>query len=66
MKTLSQTSKPLQKSNLDSTGRAIVKRGCVVQFPGGATARVARVRAGNFFPETCKCMTACDFVRVIA
>lgn len=33
-------------SNLDSTRTRIVKRGCVVEFPGGATARVAKVRLG--------------------
>lgn len=33
-------------NNLDSTRTRIVKRGCVVEFPGGATARVARVRLG--------------------
>lgn len=38
----------LKKSNFDSTGLRVVKRGCVVEFPGGATARVTRVRLGRF------------------
>lgn len=38
-------------SNLDSTRMRVVKRGCVVEFPGGATARVARVRSGLFYTE---------------
>ncbi len=40
-----------KRSNLDSTRRRAVKKGCVVQFPGGATARVARVRMGLFWAD---------------
>lgn len=58
-------------SNLDSTRTRIVKRGCVVEFPGGATARVARVRAGLFYtdarvPGTGFRFHPCRIVRVIA
>lgn len=38
-------------SNLDSTGRCVVKRGSVVKFPGGATGRVSRVRLGYFWTD---------------
>jgi hypothetical protein len=40
-----------QKSNLDCTRRRAVKKGCVVQFRGGATVRVQRVRLGLFWTE---------------
>lgn len=58
-------------SNLDSTRMRIVKRGCVVEFPGGATARVARVRSGLFYTDvrvsgTGFCFHPCRIVRVIA
>lgn len=36
-------------SNLDSTRRAVVRKGSVVEFPGGATARVCRVRLGSIW-----------------
>lgn len=39
-------------SNLDSTRTRIVKRGCVVEFPGGATARVVKVRLGAFWASS--------------
>lgn len=38
-------------SNLDSTRRTIVKKGVVVEFPGGATCRVVRVRTGIFWAD---------------
>ena len=38
-------------SNLDSTGMRIVKRGCVIQYVTGATARVARVRLGYAYMQ---------------
>lgn len=38
-------------SNVDCSGRRIVKRGAVVEFPGGATARVSRVRLGVFVTD---------------
>lgn len=53
-------------SNLDCTRRAVVKRGCVVQFPGGATARVARVRAGHFWTECRYLPIGCALVKVIS
>lgn len=58
-------------SNLDSTRRAIVKRGCVVEFPGqhGLTCRVARVRLGYFWPELgdfAARRTPCSVVKVVA
>lgn len=37
-----------RRSNLDSTGLRLVRRGSVVRFPGGATCRVSRVRCGVF------------------
>lgn len=58
-------------SNLDSTRLRVVKRGCVVEFPGGATARVARVRSGVFYTDARVSGTGfrfhpCRLVRVIA
>lgn len=58
-------------SNLDSTRMRIVKRGCVVEFPGGATASVARVRAGLFYtdvrvPGTGFRFHPCRIVRVVS
>lgn len=35
-------------SNLDCTRRKAVKKGCVVQFESGGTARVSTVRLGYF------------------
>lgn len=42
---------PLGSLNRDSTGLRYVRKGCVVQFPGGATCRVARVRTGLFWAD---------------
>lgn len=53
-------------SNLDSTRRAIVKRGCVVEFPGGCTARVARVRLGYFCSDVATASHPCSSVRVVS
>ena len=58
-------------SNLDSTRTRIVKRGSVVEFPGGhgLTCRVARVRLGYFWPELggfgARC-TPCSVVKVVS
>lgn len=40
------------KSNLDSSGLRIVRKGSVVRFRGGSTASVARVRMGAFWTAT--------------
>lgn len=59
-------------SNLDSTRTRLVKRGSVVEFPGGASARVCRVRAGYFYTDVDAtmgrhgCVYATAAVRVIA
>lgn len=55
-------------SNLDSTRMRVVKRGCVVEYPGGFTARVARVRLGSFWAEghDTPSFTPCNRVRVVA
>lgn len=55
-------------SNLDATGLRIVKRGCVVEWPGGATARVARVRLGSFWADgyTEPSFTPCSRVKVVS
>lgn len=54
-------------SNLDCTRRAAVRKGSVVEFPGGATVRVSRVRLGWFW--TCAAAQrdyfACGEVKVI-
>lgn len=39
------------RSNLDATGRVLVRRGCLVRFVSGAVARVAVVRLGYFVPD---------------
>ena len=57
---------PSRVSNLDLTGMRIVKRGCVVEFPGGSTARVARVRLGYFFADVAPAPHPCRSVRVVA
>lgn len=57
---------PSKFSNLDCSGLRIVKRGCVVEFPGGATARVTRVRNGQFWHCGRFSFTPCRSVRVIA
>lgn len=53
-------------SNLDSTRRTIVRRGCVVEFPGGCTARVARVRLGFFCADVATAFHPCSSVKVVA
>ena len=58
-------------SNLDSTRQRVVKRGSVVEFPGGhgITSRVARVRLGYFWPELGEFgarRTPCSVVKVLA
>lgn len=59
---------PLKHSNLDCSGLRVVRRGSVVEFPGGATARVARVRLGQFWPAGLGRMSFsdCRSVRVVA
>jgi hypothetical protein len=42
---------PRKKSNLDASGMRLVRKGAVVMFRGGFTARVARVRLGHFYTE---------------
>ena len=58
------------KSNLDQTRTRIVKRGCVVQFRGGATARVSAVRLGAFWTDARVSEShkqyLCSDVRVVA
>lgn len=53
-------------SNLDSTRMRVVKRGCVVEFPGGSTARVARVRLGYFCADVAAAFHPCHLVRVVS
>lgn len=55
-------------SNLDSTGRNVVKRGCVIQWPSGATARVVKVRLGSFWADgyVTPSFTPCNRVRVVS
>lgn len=55
-------------SNLDSTGMRCVKRGSVVEYPGGFTARVVRVRLGSFWADgyASPSFTPCSRVRVIS
>lgn len=55
-------------SNLDSTRMRVVKRGCVVEFPSGATARVSKVRLGSFWADgyTSPSFTPCNCVRVVS
>lgn len=55
-------------SNLDSTGMRIVKRGCVVEWPSGSTARVSRVRLGSFWADGYQfpSFTPCNRVRVVS
>lgn len=55
-----------QKSNLDSTRRAAVKKGCVVSFGGTSTARVARVRLGWFYTQHNMRPFLCSSVTVVA
>lgn len=57
-----------KRSNLDSTRRAAVKKGCVVEFPGGATARVSRVRLGWFwtYMTAQRDYFACSEVKVLS
>jgi hypothetical protein len=55
-------------SNLDCTRRRAVKKGCVVQFVGGATVRVQRVRLGYFWTECSHFDTyyTCSRVKVLS
>lgn len=57
-------------SNLDCTRRAVVKKGCVVEFLGGARAHVQRVRLGELWTTTHpNCRVAfhrCADVRVVS
>lgn len=59
------------RSNLDCTGRQIVRKGRIVQFASGATARVAVVRLGYFVPDVLPqgkrhfSATPCNDVRVV-
>lgn len=52
-------------SNLDCTRRAVVKKGCVVQFETGATARVSVVRVGYFRTVHNIAQHACSRVKVV-
>ena len=57
-----------QSSNLDATGHQIVKRGCIVEYPGGARGTVGRVRMGKFASNVTPghwSMTPCNKVVVI-
>lgn len=61
--------KPMHTSNLDRTRSRVVKKGCLVEFPGGATARVYAVRLGRFSTTTAPVrmsFSSCADVRVIA
>lgn len=58
------------KSNLDSSGLRIVRKGSVVRFFGGSTAKVARVRGGRFWTVTgaslgSDCFHHCTLVNVL-
>lgn len=54
-------------SNLDSSRARIVRKGCKVRFPGGATATVSRVRMGEFWTLVGVVKPwPCDFVTVIS
>lgn len=62
-----------KKSNLDCTGRAIVRKGSVVQWPStGHTGRVARVRLGSMWLDfgprmsVMESFSPCCAVRVVA
>jgi hypothetical protein len=58
---------PPQKSNLDASGMRLVRKGGVVRFRGGATARVAVVRLGQFATEVGHALThVCRDVEVVA
>jgi hypothetical protein len=62
---------PPKKSNLDATGMRIVRKGCVVEYPkSGCTARVVRVRLGQFWPagkaDGSPSFLPCSQVRVVA
>lgn len=59
---------PLRLLNLDSTGLRVVKKGCLVEFPGGAVATVKHVRQGTLSTETVPgklSKTPCNRVRVV-
>lgn len=65
----SDGSRPVRASNLDSTGTRVVRKGCVVEFPGGATGRVTKVLTGHFWHDGCHTAysyTRCRDVRVVA
>ena len=53
--------------NLDSTGTKAVRKGCVIEWPGGFTATVTRVCNGRFSTSTTHhfSLSACSSVRVI-
>lgn len=55
-----------ERSNLDVTGTRLVKRGVVVQWPGGFTAKVVRVRMGAFATSAGWSFTPCCLVRVVS
>jgi hypothetical protein len=62
---------PPKKSNLDATGMRIVRKGCVVEYPkSGCTARVVKVRLGQFWPagkaDGAPSFLPCSQVRVVA
>lgn len=57
-------------SNLDVTRSRIVRKGCVVEFPGGVRATVTAVRMGRFWHlggmQTAASFTPCASVRVVS
>lgn len=57
-------------SNLDVTRSRIVRKGCVVEFPGGVRATVTAVRMGRFWHlggmQTHASYTPCASVRVVS
>lgn len=60
-----------KKSNLDATGTRLVRKGCVVEYPlSGCTARVVKVRSGQFWPagkaDGAPSFVPCSAVRVVA
>jgi len=58
--------KPIGQSNLDLTGRRIVKRGSVVSWYG-ARFKVARVRQGVCYPsDGSPAFVPCSSVQVVA
>lgn len=63
------TRSPSKKSNLDSTGCALVRKGSKIEYPSGFTGRVARVRLGVLWVDLGKSAAlsfhTCASVRVI-